>query len=267
MNDDMNDEIAQERRSEIKISLIAHHERLFVREQLDAETVAKYAECMREGVTFPPVVIVREYHENTGKVVHDWLADGYHRVAAAKEAGKKKIHAEIIHGTGDDAVRIALSANAAHGKPLTPGDIRRSFLIAIERRLVEPDDVNGVKRLLRISERLAREITAPWREMKKSTRDKKILKMNEEGIPQREISRSTGVPKSTVARVVAAGPKRHRAEMGQPEVSENAVPKKTLRTIEDELAAVARAVDKCRPWAISQGDKIREFLRRQADSI
>lgn len=82
--------------------------------------VAEYTEAMKSGATFPPVV-----------VFHDadfyWLADGYHRVEAADEAGLKEIKAEIRAGTKRDAILFAVGANRDHGLRRTRDDVRRAI--------------------------------------------------------------------------------------------------------------------------------------------
>jgi hypothetical protein len=61
-----------------------------------------------------------------------WLVDGFHRVAAARAAGRKDLPAEVISGhTHDDAVLAAIRAN--RGKPRTERDLFNAVakLIAI----------------------------------------------------------------------------------------------------------------------------------------
>ena len=59
-------------------------------------------------MTFPPVIVFREGDDY-------WLADGFHRVAARRQAGIRHIEAEIREGTKRDAVLYAAGANAHHG--------------------------------------------------------------------------------------------------------------------------------------------------------
>jgi hypothetical protein len=55
------------------------------------DTIDQYAEDMAEGATFPPVVV---FHDGQ---TH-WLADGFHRVAAAEKAGLESIECDIREG-------------------------------------------------------------------------------------------------------------------------------------------------------------------------
>lgn len=47
---------------------------------MNSNTVGEYTVAMREGQTFPPVTV---YFDGTDH----WLADGFHRTAAALKAG------------------------------------------------------------------------------------------------------------------------------------------------------------------------------------
>src|SRR5258708_6548944 len=94
------------------------------RAHIDDATVAEYAEAMARGDCFPPVVVF----QNDGDVV---LADGFHRVKAARRAKLKHLLAEIRQGGRSDALRFALGANHKHGLRRTNGDKRRAIEIAL----------------------------------------------------------------------------------------------------------------------------------------
>ena len=87
---------------------------------LDSVIVAEYAEAVTAGSQFPPVIV---FHDGT---TH-WLADGYHRLEAAEEAGKKSIAAEIRDGTKRDATLYACGANRDHGLRRSRADVRRAI--------------------------------------------------------------------------------------------------------------------------------------------
>jgi len=91
---------------------------------LDQDKVREYAVVMSEGGTFPPVVLFRE-----GETLY--LADGFHRVAAAQRAGKSQIRAEVRPGGFAGAVEYAEDANLTHGFALSTRDKRNIF----ERRV------------------------------------------------------------------------------------------------------------------------------------
>lgn len=90
-----------------------------VRAQTDWLIVDDYAQAMKDGATFPPIVVYFDGSEY-------WLSDGFHRVEAAERAGLTEIAADVRRGTQRDAILNACSANAAHGLRRTNADKRRA---------------------------------------------------------------------------------------------------------------------------------------------
>jgi len=99
-----------------------------VRVEMHPETVADYAADMLDGAVFPPVIV---YHDGSDY----WLADGFHRVEAARKIDRTEIEAEIRKGTARDAILHGIGSNATHGLRRTQGDKRR----AVERLLTDPE--------------------------------------------------------------------------------------------------------------------------------
>lgn len=95
------------------------------RAELSADATAEYAARLQAGDTFPPVVV---YSDLAGRL---WLADGWHRVAAARELAWTEITADVRRGSQHDAFRHALGANAAHGLQRTRADKRRAVAAAL----------------------------------------------------------------------------------------------------------------------------------------
>jgi DNA modification methylase/ParB-like chromosome segregation protein Spo0J len=95
------------------------------RVDIDVLVVDEYAEAMKAGAKFPPVIVFDD-----GRAL--WLADGFHRVLAAEQARLPRITAEVREGTRDDALWFALGANQAHGLRRTNSDKRRSVLLALD---------------------------------------------------------------------------------------------------------------------------------------
>jgi hypothetical protein len=94
----------------------------------DQDVVREYAEAMKAGKMFPPVTVFfdgREY----------WLADGFHRVGGAIEAGRDTIAAIVIKGSQRDAVLFAVGANADHGMRRTNEDKRN----AVRKLLIDKE--------------------------------------------------------------------------------------------------------------------------------
>lgn len=82
--------------------------------------VKEYATALASGAAFPPVVVFKDVK---GKL---WLADGFHRCAAAELAERTEILAEIREGDRKDALVFAASANGSHGLRRTNRDKRHA---------------------------------------------------------------------------------------------------------------------------------------------
>src|SRR4051794_38835989 len=78
---------------------------------------------MRDGAEFPPVTLYDDGQRY-------WLANGHHRVHAARAIGREHIRAEIREGSREDAVLFGLGANAT--LPRTNADKRRSVTVALD---------------------------------------------------------------------------------------------------------------------------------------
>jgi hypothetical protein len=91
---------------------------------LDLTVVADYAEAMAGGATFPPVVVYSD-----GK--RYWLADGWHRVAGARQAGLEEVKADVREGGRDEAQWHAVSANQTHGLRRKREDVQRAIELAL----------------------------------------------------------------------------------------------------------------------------------------
>src|SRR4051794_4038873 len=103
-------------------------------------SVEALAQAAEHSVVLPPVQLVFDGEKF-------WLADGFHRVYAHENIGRFEVNAEIHEGSIKDAVRIALRANAEHGKPRVKEDYLRAYHAANTYELLEdPADVAAVMR-------------------------------------------------------------------------------------------------------------------------
>ena len=93
----------------------------------DADTIKTYAEAMADGAQFPDVTVFTDGTKY-------WLADGFHRVMAAKVNGKSAISADVRKGTEDDAVVFGGTANNKQGKCPTRADVQHFLEMVWERR-------------------------------------------------------------------------------------------------------------------------------------
>lgn len=94
------------------------------RESINMETVGDYAEGVKAGIEFPPVVVFHDGAEY-------WLADGFHRFHAHTKADRASIAADVRQGTLDDAKLFASGSNSGHGLRRTNADKRLAVQMAL----------------------------------------------------------------------------------------------------------------------------------------
>jgi len=95
------------------------------RAEISNEVVQDYAQDMLQGAKFPAVVV---FYDGAAY----WLADGFHRVAAAKVARLAEIDVDVRQGTRRDAILYAVGANGAHGFRRSNDDKRRSVITLLD---------------------------------------------------------------------------------------------------------------------------------------
>jgi N6-adenosine-specific RNA methylase IME4 len=94
---------------------------------LTTERVDAYAELLRDGTELPPVIAFWDDTEDFA-----WLADGFHRFAAAQANGANDILCDVRDGGRRDAILYSVGANATHGLHRTREDKRRAVRTLLE---------------------------------------------------------------------------------------------------------------------------------------
>ena len=91
--------------------------------KLNQDVVNEYAEHLKDGDKFPPMVV---YHDGTDH----WLADGFHRYFAYKLNKETMVEVETIAGTVEDAQEYSFSANQGSKRGLSnsPEDNRNIII-------------------------------------------------------------------------------------------------------------------------------------------
>lgn len=105
--------------AEIDVSEIQLLDEVQSRVDLDKGAIKEFAEKIKDGVAFPPIVVFQRGEECV-------CADGFHRVHAARKAGVEKIAAEVREGDRRDAIRHSVGANVTHGVRRKNADKRRA---------------------------------------------------------------------------------------------------------------------------------------------
>ena len=109
----------------VPIDCLTLHGACQPRAEMNQATIDAYPEAMRDGATFDPVIVFRSGDET-------WLADGWHRVAAARQAGLVTIRADVRAGGERDAILFAVGSNSMHGLPRTNADKRRAAMTLLD---------------------------------------------------------------------------------------------------------------------------------------
>ena len=110
---------------QIEIQAIVIDDEMYPRAKLDEDAIDEYARLMKDETDFPPIVVFHHGKEY-------WLADGRHRLEAARRIGHKKIMANVRKGSRRDALFCAVRANAAHGIRRSNADKRKAVQLLLD---------------------------------------------------------------------------------------------------------------------------------------
>jgi hypothetical protein len=90
------------------------------------DVIKDWTEQLEENkqLTFPPLKVFYDGKTN-------WLADGFQRWHAYKEARRETVDVEVYHGSHDDALVYSFGANATHGVHRTADDKWKAVTAAI----------------------------------------------------------------------------------------------------------------------------------------
>ncbi len=128
------------------------------REVFDEAAIQDYAEAMQHGAKFPPVIV---FHDGENY----WLADGFHRVKAAVNAGLTEADCDVRQGSQADAQWFSFSANKTNGLHRTNEDKQR----AVKAALLHPKGAglsdNQIAEHVGVSDKTV----AAWREKLETT--------------------------------------------------------------------------------------------------
>ncbi len=95
------------------------------RAEMNQATIADYAEAIKAGDTFPPIVAMFD-----GKT--HWVVEGFHRWYAFKAAGKHRVPVLVRRGSQEAAIVAACAANATHGLQRTHADKVKALKMLME---------------------------------------------------------------------------------------------------------------------------------------
>jgi len=106
-------------RTIVSINAIRTDPRCQSRAGLDPGLIHEYGEHIREGAALPPLSTIADDGEY-------YLYDGFHRLAAYREAGATAVDVEAVPGDIWDAIERSCAVNTTHGKRRTPAETKRA---------------------------------------------------------------------------------------------------------------------------------------------
>lgn len=111
----------------VRLDQITANEAAQPRAKIDHVLIHDYSEAMAFNTEFPPIAAFEDEEGNL------FLADGFHRLAAAKKAGKERIQTIIHEGGGlRSAILHSVGCNAAHGLRRTNDDKHRAVSVLLQ---------------------------------------------------------------------------------------------------------------------------------------
>ncbi len=127
---------------------------LQARVKLSPAKVREYADKMADGEPLPPIDVFRDA-KNPDKF---WLADGWHRDAAAASLGRPDRECCVHEGGQAAALRWALGANVAHGLPRSNADKRRAVQLALQNEELRRLSDRQIAEIVRVSHESVRQM-------------------------------------------------------------------------------------------------------------
>ena len=162
--------------------------------KLNQDVVNEYAEHLKDGDKFPPMVV---FHDGADH----WLADGFHRYFAYKLNKETMAEVEIIAGTIEDAQEYSFSANQGSKRGLSNSaeDNRNIITRMLQSLRWSTWSNSAIAKHVGVSimtvSRVKNSLALPEQEVVSYTRNGKELEMktgNLNGNPQKRAERPAG---------------------------------------------------------------------------
>jgi transcriptional regulator with XRE-family HTH domain len=204
----------------VRLDEINLDEDIYPRKTFSHKTVEHYAEALKGGAVFPPIVVqkVRDNDDGKEKLI---CIDGWHRVTAYREYYKDKDNGNGKDVTVVDAIlwkdtildkteyleelRIeSARMNLKHGDRLSQEDLRYQLLKIVKARPIERLEgiVTELARAFGYDASYISKLIGEEVRRRKVTRDAQILRLHLLGYKQEEIADVFGVNQSTVSRIM-----------------------------------------------------------------
>jgi hypothetical protein len=248
----------------IPVSSIETDQGTQARAALDERTIKEYSGAMKNGKRFPSVMV---FEDGDGK---RWLGDGFHRVEAARRAGKTEIKAIVEQGSQRDALLYAVGANATHGLRRNRKDLRRAVALLLQDPEWSQWSNRAIADQVKVDEKTIRNIIKKLRAERPQVRKvKRGEQVFEQRMPaqrteppsapeQLEVAQAPAVQPNTQAQPVSpeSGQQDQSAPLvaGQPvDVPARSVPAKPMETYQAIVISPpwdTRRVEEIRGWPV-----------------
>ena len=183
----------------LKLDKITRDDDIYPRTQLSQKTIENYAEALKAGAQFPPILVQRIKENSTEKTIS---LDGFHRLEAHKKAEMDGIEAEYWKAEvlnkmeWLEELRIkSAQCNLSHGDRLREGDLQFQLLRIVQARSV--DKLVGI--IHELAQRVAKtdgyisQLIGAEVNRRKTSRDALAYRLHLLGWAEREISEVIGV--------------------------------------------------------------------------
>jgi uncharacterized ParB-like nuclease family protein len=115
------------------------------------EAVDDYAEALKGGARFPPVLV---YYDG----IKYYLTDGFHRYFAHQKAGIRDIEVQVVNGTLRDAILRSFSVNAENGRHRSNEDKRNAVQAMLDDFEWQFWNTNDIAKACRVSHSLVEQM-------------------------------------------------------------------------------------------------------------
>lgn len=232
------------------------------RAKIDMEVVNDYSTSFELGANFPPIDVFFDGKEY-------WLADGFHRYHAARDAHVPELPATIHNGTVRDAILFSLGCNDRHGLRRTNEDKRHSVMTMLNdpewsqwsaRQIAEKCGV-GNQLVSQLREKLCEShaFSKPA-EVKYTTSTGKTATMPVQPVKQKQQSAPTIATETSK-------PTKPEPEQ-EPEQAEQPAPAKTWEVF-DDITRLRQLIAKLHDNWVTESDRkiIAQFFRQCANEV
>ena len=177
----------------LNINEIFKDESIYPRERIDENRVELFVSLMKEGTTFPNIIIVED---ESGKFI---LLDGFHRHSAYEKLNQNELHCDVIKADPKLWRLLSVKFNFNCSTPLKFGEIKKAIFNAW--LIDDIKDKQSIADMIGCTVQWVRHLTRDMDQAEESQKLALARKIKqEENASIRDIAEKVGLSKSTVHR-------------------------------------------------------------------